>query len=243
MTQECLGPQVSEELIPAPQINTDQSLQPDPDSLQQPAVVPAGTVYTGEYTPERRAAIRRALERGMQYEVSEDVRNRIVELYRSEHTRLQIAREVDPEYAQNYPSQAGVAVGYVVGQHIPHEERRNIQSKRAHDTLGETLGGYGSEQHRIHQKEAARAKYNQGISVNTDAMTRGRGLTPWTGEEKELVKQLMIHGQEYRLANGKPNFDLIATILNTTYHDNQQVRTAKNVYDIVRYEKRRQKKR
>lgn len=213
--------------------------------------IPRGTFFSGEYTRKRVAAIRRIIVLGRELAKSHP---EVADMYRainhSDPNRyIDIAKEFIPEIAETHPSFASRVVGYAVRQLIPIEEQAELTAKHKAKSLEKHLGGYGSEKHLKHQKNAARERHAKGIGVNVEAMLKGRGKIGWSEEEKKMVLELMIYDPEFQHQKGpqkgRPNYKVIAEVLNDMYHGGRPVRYANSILSLVshdRMEKRKKSK-
>ena len=91
--------------------------------------------------------------------------------------------------------------------------------------------GFGSERFKEHCRRASTIRHEKGIGVDSAAMILGRGLSPWTLEERVYV-------HAYYNSRVK-NYTEIAEQLNEKYHSGKEVRTPKSIYDMLRYDTRR----
>ncbi|HEY4516355.1 MAG TPA: hypothetical protein VJG64_00215 [Candidatus Paceibacterota bacterium] len=159
----------------------------------------------------------------------------IADLYRSETNSqryIDIAIQYFGSEAEHYPGVYAKAVGFAIRKLIPPEEQRLLTSRRRAKRLGTLFGGFDSAAFKQHSKRAA-ARRHELHGPDTDAMTRGRGMTPWSKVERAIAIQKRQEGV---------SFPEIAEILNRDYHDGKPIRTAKRVADTLKYEAKRKQK-
>ena len=159
----------------------------------------------------------------------------IADLYRSDSDfsrYIDIARKYLGERAKLYPHVCSRAVGYAVRQLISPEERREIQRSRQAERLAALFGGFGSNSFREHCRTAALRRHKL-CGVDSDAMTRARGLVPWSAEEKNTATQ--------QVAEGLLRADIVDQ-LNQQYHNEEPVRTLQTLRGMLKDEAARQAK-
>lgn len=130
----------------------------------------------------------------------------IADLYRGGLTGKQIAKTV---FDRNSDTQRVriTAVGVAVRLLIPAEERAAMRPQRNAERQRRTRANYG------------------------DTLTPLRWKNPWSTKESEKVTELLGDPQFHRRHGSRivPNFALIADVLNQTFHDGDQIRSAKTV--------------
>ncbi len=206
-------------------------------------VVPEGTFFAGEYTPQRLAAIRKAVALGRRLAASHP---EVADLYREMNpspTRyIDIARRVIPPMAQDSPEIASRAVGYAVRRLIPPDEQAQLTAAHRGRHLRQRMAKLTPAQLTDHQRTAA-ARRHEIHGVDTQVMIRARGRTPWGEEERELVLQLLVNDPEYKHTSGSiegtPNHQKIADLLNEIFHDDKPVRYANSVASLIRDARRK----
>lgn len=156
----------------------------------------------------------------------------IADLYRDTTlTTDEIARKVAPEVADTFPNAARAAVTNALGELIPKEERAAITHKRQQNNLNNKMAALGDEGYRAHQAEAARQRHLK-HGVDSEAMTRGRGIVPWTELERQFAFFLRSQ-QDYQYQSGPnkghPNQSKIAEALNNTFHKDKSERNRDSI--------------
>jgi hypothetical protein len=143
--------------------------------------------------------------------------------------------------AQKFPQVALRAVGYAIQQLIPQEELAEIRRERRTQQLEDLFDGFDSETFRAHCSKAATKRHELGVGVDTDAMIKALGRTPWTDDEKQHALDLSknptyqhIKGQHKE----KPHYKLIALVLNETHHNNESIRYTNSVASFIRGQRR-----
>lgn len=199
----------------------------------------------GMKTPEQIAIMRKVHKFGAELAASHP---EVADLYRDMDrllTYFDIAAEYIPElYSQN-PMFASRIVGHAVRLLIPSEEQQQLTSQRRAEYLKRQIASMSEEDYKKHQENAARSRNLQYSSI--EAMVRGRGQLPWGLEEKAMVIDLMVHDPEYQHSGGsqkgRPDYLKIADEINLIYHQGNPIRLSQNIGDMVRDERRKQKKR
>jgi len=143
--------------------------------------------------------------------------NQIAESYVSSRHSLEVARH---------------AIAYALRILIPEGELRELQAARDRRALEIQVGGFDSEQAR-ERAYAAWKKRQEIYGAPLEALIRGRGQTPWTKDERNLLYAL-LHDTTYRKPTGGPDYELIALELNIQLHDSEEVRTEKTVGNYYR---------
>ena len=205
-------------------------------------VIPPG-IFSGDYTPEQLTAIANVHILGDALAQSNP---EIADLYRKLDkplTYLQIAERFIPDIAEKNPSFAARVVGNAMRQLIPPLEQGELTAAHRGLTLQKNIAEMGTQKRMEHQRRAGKTRHEKGIPVNTDAMVKGRGRTPWINEEKQMVLKILVGDKEYQHTNGHPNHAKIASLLNEIYHDGKNVRTANSVLSFVSDVRRKTKKR
>jgi len=175
-----------------------------------------------------------------------DVHPEIADLYKRGEdfqTYIQVALQYVPE-AEQFPQVASRAVGYAIRKLIPPEELSEIRRTRSAKQLEDMFDGFDSEQFREHCRKAAKRRHELGIGVDTEAMVRGRGRTPWTDEEKQYALVLSnnpAYQHQSGQQEGRPDYALIALELNIMFHDCSEVRYANSVASFIKDVKRKKK--
>lgn len=151
----------------------------------------------------------------------------IADLYRDTSlTKAEIAKLVAPDLAEIFPSATRAAVGNVLSELIPAEERKLIASRRQSDVLSRRIANMEDEDFKAHQREAARQRHLK-VGVNSEVMTRGKGITPWTEQERMFAIFLSTQ-PDYQHPNGNNKGKVIqnkvAEALNVTFHNSEPKR-------------------
>lgn len=194
--------------------------------------IPEGTFHA-DYTPEQVAAIRKAREIGARLaattpQLASDYED-------STRSNLDLARIYIPQDAEEFPNVAAKAIGYAIRRLLPPDKLAELTRLHRKHLLEQQAGEPGSEERREHNQAAAIARHEQGVPVDAAAMTRGRGLTPWTVDEATIAIELSEDPQ-YR--NGdRVDWKRISGVLNASFHE-ESPRTGKSVYDVVRDHRR-----
>lgn len=155
-------------------------------------------------------------------------------------TRLEIAQQVIPEVADIFPSAAIVAIGNALGKLIPKDERKRITAaRRARNLRRNNEGGLGDEGFKAHQVAAAKAAGERHLKygIDSEALTRARGLTPWIELERKFA--FFLRSQpEYQYThgsrNGHPNRVKIAEALNNVFHNGENTRSNESIGALFR---------
>ena len=201
-------------------------------------IIPAGTFYVDENSLERGplsreqfAAIQHVKRRGEQ--LARD-HPEIADLYRDRGKNL-VARDIAQHYFSDNHLRFKVnqgAVSYALRILIGPEELAELNCEKRVKSLEALFPqGFNSEQFREHCRRASLLRHQSGIGVDATAMTRGRGFTPWTREERTYAKT------HYNPQTN--NYIEIARQLNALFHDGKELRSPKSTYDMIRYETRR----
>ena len=75
----------------------------------------------------------------------------------------------------------------------------------------------------------------------TEALIKGRGQTPWTEHEKNMLSEL-LQNENYKSESGTPDYAFIAKQLNSLFHEDRHIRTKKSLGNYVRDLRRKRKK-
>ncbi len=194
--------------------------------------IPEGTFHA-DYTPEQAAAIRRAREIGAR--LAATTPQLATDYEDPTRSNLDLARIYIPEDAEEFPQVAAKAIGYAIRRLLPPDKLAELTRLHRKHLLEQQTGESGSEARTQHNRGAAIARHEQGIPVDAAAMTRGRGLTPWTVDEATIAIELSEDPQ-YR--NGdRVDWKNIAEVINASFHE-ESPRTGKSVYDVVRDHRR-----
>lgn len=151
----------------------------------------------------------------------------IADLYRETPlTRGQIAKLVAPNLVDIFPSATRAAIGNVLDELIPKEERALITTQKRSTAFKQRIQDMGTENFKAHQRAAAHERHLK-VGVNSEAMTLGRGITPWT--EHERMFALFLSTQpDYQYPNGNHKGHVItnklAEALNATFHSGETMR-------------------
>ena len=171
----------------------------------------------------------------------------IVDLYRdieNYQTLAQIAAQyVSPEHSKEVKRHA---VAYAVKQLIDADELRELQDQRKRRALEVQVGGFDNPEFRERCRNALKRRMELGIVPDMTNAIRNRGLTPWTNDEREYAKTLANlpeYQHQRKDIEGIPDYGLIALDLNITFHDCNEIRTAKTTSEQLRYLNRKQEKR
>lgn len=202
------------------------------DYLNGLEIVPVGT-FESEYTPEQVAAIRKVHEVGEQLaKAHPEIADRYRDLtYPSCY--IDIACEFIPEWVEESPEIAKKAVGHAIRSLIPPTEQAELTAQHKAWKLEERLGGFGSEEHREHQRKASRARHDQGIPVDVEAMLRARGRVAWSDEERRMVLDVMLGDKDYQTKRNALDFKKMANALNSMYHNGEAVRYENSVRSFI----------
>lgn len=218
-------------------------MENDPGRSRQPEAASSGS-SSGEipYDEARIAAIKRVIERGSEVAAEHP---EVADLYRrTTLSNSEIAAQVVPDLAREYPGVAQKAVGYAVRSLIPDEERAEITASRRARNLRENQGEKGSERWESRQRRAA-ARRHELHGVDIAAMIKGQGRTPWTEMEVALARSL-TENPDFQFKEGKnkgrPRYTDIAYALNEEFHNGEEIRYRSSVSMLIR-DLRRQKKR
>lgn len=157
----------------------------------------------------------------------------IADLYRDPSLSwTDIANRVVPDLAAIFPSATRVAVINVIRELIPQEEREKISTQRRHELQKRTFNNMSDEEFKAHQREAARQRHLK-ASVDSEAMTRGRGIEPWTEHERMfaifLSTQLDCQYPEGTRHRGLVNPNKVADALNSAFHNGESMRDRDSV--------------
>lgn len=155
----------------------------------------------------------------------------IADFYRQNPTStyLSIAQQFIPSTAENHPAMAQSIVGYALKELIPAPELAELTRTKREKQLEEMFGGLDSETFRQHCRDASKRRHEL-HGTDAEAMTRGRGLIPWSNEEREYAVSVFD--------KDKKDYENAAKKVSEAFGNN---RTAKNVYDMLRYEAKRKK--
>ena len=208
--------------------------------IQQVDFVPPG-VFSSDYTPEQRAAIAGVHRLG---EALAQLYPEIADLYRdltNPRTYLQIAQQYLPDIAEKNPIFAARVVGCAMRQLIPPREQAELTAVHRAMALHRQIGEIGSQRYSDHQRAASKMRHKTG-SIDTEAMVRARGRTPWTNEEKKVVLDILLSDKVYQHHNGTPDYKKIAEVLNEIYHNGAEVRYANSVMSFVAHERMKKRK-
>ncbi len=159
-------------------------------------------------------------------------------------TYLKVAKDYISD-AEQFPQVASRAVGYAIRRLVPKETLSNLTKVRNGKRLENFFDGFDSEKFREHCRNASKKRHESGIGVDTDAMIKARGMTPWSEDEKAYALKLSKNAEYQHTSGsqkGKPDYDLIALELNITYHDCKEVRYQNSVASFVRDSRRKGKK-
>lgn len=205
-------------------------------------VIPEGTFYS-ELTENQVRALQ--LVRQIGDRLMSD-HPEIADLYRQGsdfYTYIQVAQQYLSE-SEQFPQVASRAVGYAIRKLIPPEELAEIRRARRANRLEDIFGGFDSEQFIEHCRNAATRRHELMIGVNTEAMIRARGRTPWSNEEKQYALDLS-NNPTYQHQNGshkgRPDYELIALALNIKYHTCEEVRYTNSVASFIRDTRRKER--
>ena len=166
----------------------------------------------------------------------------IADLYRQcaeFETYLAVAQQYVPN-ADIYPEVASRAVGYAMRRLIPKGELDDITKARSAERLEDHFGGFDSPEFRAHCVRANRIRHESGIPVDTDAMVKARGRTPWTDDERQHALDLSTN-PDYQHRKGRPNYGMIASELNTMFHEGKEVRYLNSVGSCIKDIRRKKK--
>ncbi len=192
---------------------------------------------------QRRATVRWIIELGTQ--LAEE-HPEIASFYRDTenvHTYLDIAHQYIPTIAEQYPAAASKAIGHAMRTLIPEEEQRELTALKRSQTLEDTIGDRNSEEWRQACSEASRRRHEL-HEVDTDAMILARGRTPWTEEEKLYALELSMNTSYQHQTGqhkGRPHYALIASALNITYHNGDEIRYINSVASFIKDMRRKEK--
>ncbi len=207
-------------------------------------VIPTGVFFSGEYDPERIAALRKVMEIG---ERVAETHPEVADSYRDTSlTYLEIAERYLPKEVAISAEVAAKAIGVAVRSLIPEEEQAAITARRRAESLREQMQGLGEAEFRAHQQVASRQRH-QMHGVDVGAMLRGRGRAPWNDAEKRLVLELcgrpeFQHQKGNRNVVGSPNYANIAFALNELVHSGKEIRYGNSVGSLVRDMRREKSK-
>ena len=132
-----------------------------------------------------------------------------------------------PDLAKDYWNSVVVALREVVHEQVPDNIRHEIARTKQRISGAQTLNKMSHEDFIAHQQKAGCQRFLKRGS-NSTAMTLGRGLVPWTNEEKKLAVSLAAL-PDYTYPNGRRKGhaipDKIASALNETFHSGNPVRS------------------
>lgn len=163
----------------------------------------------------------------------------IADLYRGGLTRPQIAEKIVPDVT---PSVGRAAIGNVLKELIPPEERKKIYAERKARTLRLYMESLGVEGFKEHQKEAAR-RSNQDYPISPeirDKMLKTRGITPWTDTEKQFVFSLSGQPDFQHQSGpnkGHPDRKKITKALNDAFHGGKPERSKRSIKRLLSSDK------
>ncbi|MEK6894407.1 MAG: hypothetical protein AABX10_03005 [Nanoarchaeota archaeon] len=184
-----------------------------------------GTFYVGEEIGRAIAVIQKEGDRLVNDQPG------IADFYRQNpiSTYLSLAQQFIPGTAENHPNMAQAIVGYALKELIPAPELAEFTRAKRENQLEAMFGSLDSEAFVEHCKRASKRRHEL-HGTNADAMTRGRGLTPWSSEERAYTVGVFN--------KDKKDYEFAAKKVSEVFGNN---RTAKNVYDMLRYEAKRTK--
>lgn len=194
--------------------------------------IPSGTFYAGsDLTPEQVAAIRHVELLGSR--LAEEQPELLSELARSVELRyLDIAESLIPEELERSPGIAEKAVGFAVRQLLPADELQELTHARRSLRLEKLMAAMGDVAFVEHQKSANRKSWENRERPDVGAMLAGRGRTPWSESEKEVLKALLsdpVYQHQTGSQKGKPDYELIALELNISFHACDAIRYPNSV--------------
>jgi hypothetical protein len=147
-----------------------------------------------------------------------------------------LARVCLPVVSARKPHIAAEAVGVAIRKLIPDDEERAQLAKAHRKVYSARSTDYNSVEFRRSAREAARIRHEL-HDTPSEALTRGRGQTPWIDQERELVKEALGDPSLYhtRLGGyfGRPCYDILTDLINTNFHNGQPVRTIAAVRKYV----------
>ncbi len=194
--------------------------------------LPPGTFFA-DLTAEQIRAIQLVEAIGTRLEIE---RPEMADMYREGRSYLEIAFHYIPFDAEHFPGVAQKAVGYAIRKLIPSNEQAELTRKHRGSVLEDNVGGYDSPEFITQCKSAAKRRHEL-HGVDTDAMIKGRGRTPWTDIEKAYVTALsqnpLFQHRKGSIA-GTPNYVLITEMVNNLFHDGQPIRYTNSVASFVR---------
>lgn len=157
----------------------------------------------------------------------------LAEFYRKNPTATysSMARQFLPVISEEFPKMAEAIIGYALKELIPRTELDELTRAKREKQLEAIFDGFDSDEFREHCKRAVKIRHEL-HGVDADAMTRGRGLIPWSKEERDYIMG------EVNAGTAKDNETLAREVSERFGNE----RTAKNVYDMVRYQSKRKKK-
>lgn len=168
----------------------------------------------------------------------------IADLYRKTPlTRGQIAELVAPNLVDIFPSATRAAIGNVLDELIPREERVLITTQKRSAAFKQRIQDMGTENFKAHQRAAAHGRHLK-AGVNSEAMTLGRGITPWT--EHERMFALFLSTQpDYQYPNGNHKSHVItnklAEALNAIFHSGKTMRDRDSIRGFLNGWKKKNK--
>jgi hypothetical protein len=198
-------------------------------------VIPQGTFYSGLTEDQVRALI---LVEEIGEALIED-NPEISNLYRAGeefHTYMQIAQNYVAD-ADAFPQVASRAVAYAIRHLIPEAELAKIRKERRTQQLEDMFGGFDSDEFREHCRRASQIRHEMGIPVDTEAMIRARGLTPWSYEEKQYALKLSEdpdYQHQTGSHKGRPHYQSITEALNNEFHHGDEIRYPNSVASFIR---------
>ena len=167
----------------------------------------------------------------------------MAEMYRQGHPYLEIAQHYIPHDAEYFPQVAQKAVGYAIRRIIPLDEQVELTKQHRSVQLEKNMGGYDSLAF-IEQCKMAAQRRHELHGVDTDAMIRGRGRTPWTDVEKAFVLRLSQNPTYQHHSGsiaGTPDYTVIAEQTNIEFHEEQTIRYVNSIASFVRDARRKNK--
>jgi|GEM_PF-5747644 len=164
-----------------------------------------------------------------------DSHTEVIDLYKeSDLSQVEIAKQVAPEVAEQYPNAGKVAVGNVLRELLPKEEHQKITAGRRSERLNRRLHAMSEEEYKTHQSKAAKAR-QQKNPTNPEDLTRARGMIPWTELERSFAFFLRTQ-DEYLHQDGPhkghPNRSKIAQALNDTFHQRKPIRSKDGIQGL-----------
>ena len=185
-------------------------------------IIPDGTFHAGEYDEKRMAAI--VLMEKLWEKIARDYPDlwlRIGEDYG------EIAQWIFWLKFEENPILYRKAVWYAIRFLTDESARAPIRSQKARENLARIVWD-----RKTHNSMAAKARHEQWIWVDVNAMTLWRWLIPWS--DKEKVRAFML-SLEMKAISGHPEYDKISALLNQEFHSSKNIRSSKTVADFVKW--------